>query len=193
MTKRDLEKALKNGLILLVELLPSKAYLYGPLLYGTAMWAVRRPSAWREQIFAWQTWPQPGAIMVKPDEFILYFFRSHEGLAGAYKRDIERKNMAALKRDFGRLYPVMGLRDPFLEALFHREIEGGDFAALAREFDGRLARARKDIAALPRRRLFRILGGFAEDVLDLGMTLLDETKVRSTLAALLRNKLGEGE
>ena len=75
MTKRDLEKALKNSLFLLSELLPGKAYLYGPLLYGTAMWAVRRPGAWRENIFAWRVWPRPGAILVKPDEFILYFFR----------------------------------------------------------------------------------------------------------------------
>jgi hypothetical protein len=191
MTKRDLEKALKNSLILLSELLPGKAYLYGPLLYGTAMWAVRRPGAWRENIFAWRVWPRPGAILVKPDEFILYFFRSHDGLVKAYARDIEQKNMAPLRQAFGCLYPVLGLKDPFLDALFQEAIEKGDFAALVRDFEGRLDQARKDIEALPRRPLFRILGSFAEEMLDLGISLLDETKVRSTLADLLRKVLGD--
>ena len=191
MTKRDLEKALKSGLLLLSELLPDKAYLYGPLLYSTAMWAVRRPAAWRDNILAWRIWPQPDAILIKPDEFILYFFRSHDGLAKAYREDIEKKNIAPLRLAFGCLYPVLGLKDPFLEALFQMEINKGDFDSLIRDFDSRLSRARKDIEALPRRRLFRILGSFAEDVLDLGITLMDETKVRNTLAVMLRKTLGE--
>ena len=193
MTKRDLVKALKNGLILLAELLPGKAYLYGPLLYGTAMWAVRRPKAWRESIFAWRIWPQPDAILVKPDEFILYFFRSHDGLAEAYRQEITQKKMVPLRQAFGCLYPVLGLGDPFLEALFQKEIGEGDFSGLVRDFENRLGRARKDIEALPHRPLFRILGAFAEDVLDLGVTLLDETKVRNSLAVLLRRLPGEEE
>lgn len=193
MTKRDLEKALKNGLLLLAELLPDKAYLYGPLLYGTALWAVRRPSAWKESLFAWQIWPHPDVIQVKPDEFILYFFHSRDGLAQAFRQDLDKKNIPRLRKAFGCLYPVLGLGDPFLEALFQKEIEKGDYDGLVRDFDKRLSRARKDIGALPRRRLFRILGAFAEDVLDLGMTLLDETKVRNTLAVLLRMTSGAEE
>lgn len=193
MIKRDLEKVLKNGLLLLAELLPDKTYLYGPLLYGTAIWMVRRPSDWKERLLAWQIWPRPDTILVKPDEFILYFFESRDGLVKAYRKDIDKKNMPSLRQAFGCLYPVLGLGDPFLEALFQKEIETGDFAGLVRDFDQRLSRARKDISALPRRPLFRILGAFAEDLLDLGMTLLDEAKVRNTLAELLRRALGAEE
>lgn len=193
MTKRDLEKVLKNAFSLLSAALPQRAYLLGPLLYGAALWAVRRPETWKENIFGWRIWPRPGAISVKPDEFILFFFRSHDGLAAAFQPQIEKKRMAPLREAFGRLYPVLGLGDPFLTALFREELEAGDYQRIIRDFEKRLDRARRDIEEMPDRRLFRILGDFVEELLGLGMTLLDETKFRIALSDLLRRKPGETE
>ena len=148
MTDKPVEKAIKNAIKLLREISPQSTYLYFPLLSAALVWAVRRPDEWEEEILSWQIWPDPDYIKVKPNDYVLDFFCGHPILQEAYSDEIQRKDWKTLRAVFIRLYPIFGLEDPFLSALFREEIETKNFAKIVLEFDAKVGKAKRNIRAL---------------------------------------------
>ena len=127
MSKKDIENALDRGVEILDEFLPLQTTLYFPILYSACVWAVRRVFDYRERILAWQVWLDPEAVLTKPDEFILHFFSTDEALRKVYAAELAARDMKVLRAAFPALYPVRGLEDAFLKALFKKELAAGDF------------------------------------------------------------------
>ncbi len=119
---------------MLAEFLPLKTYIYFPVLYSICVWAVRRIFDLKERVLAWQVWLEPGMVESKPDAFILNFFERTEGVREAFAEEVRVKDMTALRKAFAGLYPVCGLEDAFLLALFQEDLEAGDFRKIADEF-----------------------------------------------------------
>lgn len=192
MSKASLEKVVANAVALLAEFLPQKTYLYTPLLSASLVWAFRRAEDWESKILAWRIWPSPRSIAAKPDAFVLSFFNSRQSLREAYKNAVKRKDFDTLRPAFLRLYPLLGLEDPFLTALFQEELKAGDYKKIAAEFEERLERAKKDIRSVHgKSRLLQGLRTFAEEMLDLGASLLSQAKVESIIAKAVREYLEE--
>jgi len=84
-----------------------------------------------------QLWLEPDAIKTKPDAFILNFFENHNGLQKAYTKEIQEKDFKVLRPAFNALYPVIGLEDPFLQALFKPELDSQNYRKIAGEFKKR--------------------------------------------------------
>ena len=154
MDKKSVEKALAGAVRALSDILPLKSYLLFPVVYSVCVWAVRRVFDYRARILSWQAWLEPGAIGTKPDDFVLQFFRHHGGLAREYAEELEARNMKVLRKAFARLYPVVGIEDPFFQGLFGAELKAGDYRQIVAEFAARGAKARADIAAATARRPF---------------------------------------
>jgi hypothetical protein len=187
---KPVEKAIKNAIRLLREIYPKSFYMYFPLLSTALVWAVRRPEEWEERILSWQVWPDPDFIQTKPNDFILDFFCSRPLLQDAYSEEIQRKDWKTLRAAFIRLYPIFGLEDPFLLALFGEEIETQNFAKIVLEFDTRVERAKKDVRALKEdHRLVAGLKAFGEELASLGKTLLVESEVQRSLQDILEEQL----
>ncbi len=190
MTDKPVEKVIKNAVKLLREIYPRNTYLYFPLLSTALVWAVRRPEEWEESIFSWQVWPDPDYIKVKPDDFVLEFFSSHPFIQNEYSEEIERKDWKTLRAVFIRLYPIFGLEDPFLRALFRKEIEAKDLSRIVLEFDQRVAKAKKDIQAIKKDpRLLAGLRAFGEEMASFITTLLAESEVQRSLQDILEEHL----
>ena len=190
MTDKPVEKVIKNAVKLLREIYPRNTYLYFPLLSTALVWAVRRPEEWEESIFSWQVWPDPDYIKVKPDDFVLEFFSSHPLIQNEYSEEIERKDWKTLRAVFIRLYPIFGLEDPFLRALFRKEIEAKDLSKIVFEFDQRVAKAKKDIQAIEKNpRLLAGLRAFGEEMASFITTLLAESEVQRSLQDILEEQL----
>lgn len=190
MTNKPVEKIIKNAIKLLREIYPQNTYLYFPLLSTALVWAVRRPKEWEESILSWQVWPDPDYIKAKPNDFILDFFSSHSLLHDAYSEEIQHKDWKTLRAAFIRLYPIFGLEDPFLMALFREEIEAKNFATIVLEFDTRVEKAKKDLQALKDDQgLLAGLRAFGEELASLGMTLLTESEVQRSLQDILEEQL----
>jgi hypothetical protein len=184
------EKVIKNALKLLMTIYPQSTYLYFPLLSTALVWAVRRSKEWEESIFSWQVWPDPGYIKSKPDDFILEFFSSSPPLQNAYSEEIRNEDWKTLRAAFIRLYPILGLEDPFLSALFREEIEDKNFPKIVLEFDTRVEKAKKDIrAAKEDHRLLSVLRAFGEEMASLSTTLLVESEVQRSLQEILKDQL----
>ena len=192
MPKSPLEKTVENGISFLTKVFPLKTYLYFPLLNATLFWAIRRAQEWKKEIFSWQVWLDPDRIETKPDEFVLNFFENHTGLNRIYESEIRERNWASLREAFSRLYPILGLEDPFLSALFHEEIESGDYRKIVSGVEEKVNQAEKDIEALEGQpSLLKGLKTFADEMLSLNLDLISQDKVQTVLADLIKKQLEE--
>jgi hypothetical protein len=192
MSKKDIESALARGVEILNEFLPLKTTLYFPILYFACVWAVRRVFDYRERILSWQVWLDPAEVRTKPDEFILHFFATHEVLSRVYAAEIATGDARTLRTAFAALYPVCGLEDAFLQALFKKEIESGDYRRMAAEFDARAAKARDDIRpAQEDARFWRALENLGAELAALGIHLLADEDVQKAVINVVKKKAGK--
>ncbi|MGZ5555896.1 MAG: hypothetical protein ACXW3H_09215 [Candidatus Aminicenantales bacterium] len=193
MAKKDVEAALARGVEILEAFLPLKSWLLFPVLYSACVWAARRVFDYRERILAWQVWLDPDFVRTKPDEFILAFFCGNEALGREYADEIARKDLRVLRAAFPALYPVFGLEDAFLKALFKTEIDAADYRAIVVEFASRTAKARDDIrpaAADPE--FWKALFFVAAEAASLGLHLLKDEEVQDMIVALIKGPVSSG-
>jgi hypothetical protein len=191
MAKKDIEAALARGVEILNEFLPLKSWLFFPILYSACVWAVRRVFDYRERILAWQVWLDPEFVRTKPDAFVLHFFASHEALGREFAAEISRRDFRVLRAAFPALYPIFGLEDAFLKALFRAEIESADYRAVVVEFASRTAKARDDIrpaAADPE--FWKALELIGLEIASLGLHLLKNEDVQDMIVALVKEPAG---
>jgi hypothetical protein len=193
MSKKDIESALARGVGILNEFLPLQTTLYFPILYSACVWAVRRVFDYRERIFAWQVWLDPDEVRTKPDEFILHFFTTHEALGRAYAGEVAGRDMKALRAAFPALYPVCGLEDAFLKALFKKELAAGDYRRIAAEFAARAAKARDDIRpAAGNADFWAALRNLGAELAALGIHLLGDEAVEKAVVRAIKKNAGTG-
>jgi len=191
MSKKSVEAALARGVEVLDGFLPLKSWLFFPILYSACVWAVRRVFDYRERILAWQVWLDPDFVRTKPDDFILSFFLSHDGLGRDYAEEISRRDLRVLRTAFAALYGVFGLEDAFLKALFKAEIELADYRAIVVEFASRTAKARDDIrpaAADPE--FWKALEMIGLEAASLGLHLLKDEEVQDMIISLVKEPAG---
>ena len=192
MSKKTVESLIERVVSVLTEFFPKQSYLFFPLISAAVIWAVRRPEEWRERIFSWKVWPDPNYLPMKPDAFIVDFFEQDADLTASFHEEIKNKDLAGLRQAFLRLYPVLGLEDPFLASLFRKEIESKNFQRIAEEFDKRVERARADIAAVEGRpRFVQALKTISRELASLGAGLLSQAEVQKALEKLVKSRLGE--
>jgi hypothetical protein len=193
MSKKDVESALARGVEILNEFLPVQTTLYFPILYSACVWAVRRVFDYRERILSWQVWLDPEAVLTKPDEFILHFFATHGALSRAYADEIAGRDLRALRVAFPALYPVCGLEDAFLKALFKKELDAGDYRRIAAEFAARAAKARDDIRpAAADARFWAALENLGAELAALGIHLLSDEDVEKAVIRAVKKKTAKG-
>ncbi len=185
-----IEKIIERALGFLSDLFPKKSYLYFPLLSSSLVWVIRRVKEWRAEIFSWKTWPDPRFIENKPEEYVLYFFRSNPDLAEAYDAELKARDQSALKNAFSRLYPILGIEDPFLYALFYEKIKSNDYRMIVDEFDSILEKARNDVKVLEENsQLLDELRSMGEEMASFGLHLLSENKILDLLEDSVRKAL----
>lgn len=190
MSKSPLEKTVESGLSFLSKIFPLKKYLYFPLLSASLFWALKRTKEWKEKIFSWKVWLDPEHIQEKPDDFILSFFRDHPALMRCFGPEIRKKDMTFLRRSFARLYPILGLEDPFLSALFHEEMKSNDYRRIVKEFDQKVGQAEKDIRKLKNQsQLIRGLKDFAGEMVSLNLELISQEKVQKVIAEVIKKQI----
>lgn len=190
MDKKRAEHVLDSGVKILADIMPLKTYLYFPLLYSICVWAVRRIFDLRERVFAWQVWLDPGVIEAKPETFVLNFFQGHLGIREAYAAELAAKDMTALNTAFKALYPVCGLEDAFLLALFKEELEADDYRKIAAEFEERARRAIDDVkpaSEVPE--FWRGLQGVGMDMARIGIHVMSDAQVRKLILDRIRKRL----
>jgi hypothetical protein len=192
MSKKDVESALARGVEILNEFLPVQTTLYFPILYSACVWAVRRVFDYRERILSWQVWLDPEAVLTKPDEFILHFFATHGALSRAYADEIAGRDLKALRAAFPALYPVCGLEDAFLKALFKKELDAGAYRKIAVEFESRASKAREDIRpAEADTRFWSALENLGAELAALGIHLLKDEDVEKAVINVIKKKNGK--
>jgi hypothetical protein len=188
----ELEKTLDRGIRLLEEYLPAKTHLYFPILYSACVWAVRRVFDLRDRVFAWQAWLEPALTDKKPDVFVLDFFKSLEGLKVLYGGEIKKEDYKALRKSFSSLYPVCGLEDTFLKALFEKELEAGEYRAIDQGFKSRASESAADVAVLDGRTEFWDgLEGFSVEMASLGIHLLSDAELKALIKDRVAKRLGK--
>jgi hypothetical protein len=194
MDKKRAEHVLDNGVKVLAEFLPLKTYIYFPVLYSICVWAVRRIFDLKERVLAWQVWLEPGMVESKPDGFILNFFERTEGVREAFAEEVRGKDMADLRKAFAGLYPVCGLEDAFLLALFQEDLEAGEFRKIADEFGERAARAIEDIKpAGSGQEFWRGMQSVGMEMARLGIHVMSDAQVRKIILDRIRKKVKKDE
>ncbi len=194
MAKLSLKEIIESGFSLLAKIFPAQTYLYFPLLNAAFIWAVKRREEWKEKIFSWKVWLDPERLQAKPDEFVLDFFQSQPDLRDTYEREIKRKDSMALREAFSRLYPILGLEDPFLTALFDEQLQSRDFKRIVREFEERVRQAAEDIdSAKDKSQLMKGLEAFAREMASLSLELVSQSEVQNAIVDYIKKRLEEKE
>ncbi len=180
----------KQAADILRDFLPGSAAVLGPLLYSVAVWAVEKKNSCRERIEELRVWLLPEILVNKPDDFVLNFFQTDERLMQAYADELSAANLKKLRQDFAILYPILGLQDPFLEALFWPEIESADFRKITAEYRPRVERALKEIkTAEGQPEFWTALEEISRGLLELGWQVLSEAEVRKWLRHWLKSHI----
>ena len=191
MNKKGVEAALGRGVEILDEFLPLKSWLHFPVLYSACVWAVRRVFDYRDRILAWQVWLDPEFVRTKPDEFVLHFFSGDEALGREYADELARGDLRTLRAAFPALYPLFGLEDAFLTALFKAEIESADYRGIVVEFAFRTSKARDDIRpAASNPDFWKALELIGMEAASLGLHLLKDEDVQNMIIALVKKPAG---
>jgi len=179
----------KKATDILKDFLPPGAAALAPLVYALSVWGLKKQASYRDKVDGLKVWLLPEILVNKPAEFVLNFFTAEEALKEAYKDEIARKDLIKLQQDFAVLYPLLGLQDPFLEALFWPEIEAGEFKKIVAEFKPRVEKALQEIkAAEDRTDFWPALGRIFSGLVELGWQALSESEVRSWLKQWLKNQ-----
>ena len=194
MEKKSFEKTIKDGVRLLEKYLPQKTYLYFPLLSAAIIWALRRSNEWKKKIFAWEVWIDPEPVKEKPDRFVINFFENHPSLSKVYADELEKDDMRSLRKAFDCLYPVVGLEDPFLSALFQKELRAKKYRRIVKDFGTKVKLAKEDIDSVKdKSKLLRSLRAFAEEMVSFGKDYIMETDVQKAIAEILEGKSNDEE
>ena len=187
MKKTPVEKIVEKGISFLSKIFPLKSFLHFPLLCAALFWGIRRVVQWKKEILSWQVYLDPERIEVKPDEYVLNFFKNHAALNKIYETEIKSRDMETLREAFHGLYPILGLEDPFLSALFYEEIESRDFKKIVNEFEDKVSRAEKDIETFEgKSRLLEALETVAEEAASLGVELMSNEEVQEVVAKTIK-------
>jgi len=196
MKKTTLEKIVEKGISFLSKIFPLKSYLHFPLLSAALFWGIRRATAWKKEILSWQVYLDPERIEMKPEEYVLSFFRKHPALNKIYEAEMrkkEKKDLETLREAFNKLYPIIGLEDPFLSALFYEELESGDFRRIVKELKEKVSRAKEDIEAFEgKSRLLEGLKTVAEEAASLSIELMSKDEVQKVVANTIKKRKNEG-
>ncbi|MHB8094608.1 MAG: hypothetical protein ACYDH0_06670 [Candidatus Aminicenantales bacterium] len=194
MDKKRAEHVLDSGVKLLCEFLPLQSYLYFPVLYSVCVWAVRRVFDLKERILAWQIWLEPGMVESKPDDFILNFFESNPGIREAFAEEVQSGDKDALRKAFAGLYPVCGLEDAFLMALFRDELEEGAYRKISEEFGKRAVQAIEDIKpADSGSEFWNGIHKVGMQIASLGIHVMSDAQVRKIILDRIRKKTPQEE
>jgi len=193
MKKTTLEKIVEKGISFLSKIFPLKSYLYFPILSAALFWGIRRAPEWKKKFLSWQVYLDPERIEVKPDEYVLNFFKNYPDLNKIYETEIKSKNMETLREAFRGLYPTVGLEDPFLSALFYKELESKDFKKIVKKFEEKVSLAQEDIEAFERKsRLLEGLKAFAGEAASLSVDLMSNEEVQEVVASEIKKWMKEG-
>jgi hypothetical protein len=188
MEKKSFEQVIEDGVRLLERYIP-QTYLYFPLLSSAIVWAIRRRKEWEEKIFAWEVWIEPESVKEKPSGFVVSFFKNHPALSWTFAKELDKNDIASLRDAFRCLYPVVGLEEPFLSALFQAEVKSEDYRKIVRDFEARVRRAKRDMDAVKGHSgLLRDLKVFAEEMVSFGKDYLLEKDVQKAVAEILKKK-----
>ncbi len=190
MKKSDIESQIENAVKILSEFVPEKTGLYFPVISSALIWLVNRHQDWKKSIYSWEVWPDPNFLKNKPDEFILDFFRQKDSLRQYFSQQIEAEDMDFLRNAFCSLYPILGLKDPFLSALFAREIKSKNFKKVLIEFENRVREAKDAISPLRGNKDFiRKLGSVLKEIGAMCAGVLSQKEIQEMVADIVKEKL----
>ncbi|NIO49730.1 MAG: hypothetical protein GTN73_09905 [Candidatus Aminicenantes bacterium] len=193
MKKTTLEKIVEKGISFLSKIFPIKSYLHFPLLSAAVFWGIRRATEWKKEILSWQVYLDPERIVMKPYAFVLNFFENHSSLNQIYQTEIMSKDEKALREAFNSLYPILGLEDPFLSALFYEDLKSSDYRKIAEEFKRKVSLAKKDIEAFEgKSRLLEVLETVAEEAASLSLELMSNDEVQDVVANTIKKWKNQG-
>ena len=194
MKKRDIEDQIENAIEILSEFVPQKTGLYFPVISSALVWLVNRHQDWKKSIFSWQVWPDPEFLKNKPDEFVLDFFIQKDSLKHYFQKELEAKDMDFLRIVFDYLYPIFGLKDPFLNALFENEVKSNNFKDIIIKFDERVTEAKQSLSPLRENKEFtQKLGSVIKEIGALCSGVLSQKEVQEMVADIVKEKIKKKE
>jgi hypothetical protein len=190
MKKVEIEDLVENAVEILSEFVPANTGLYFPLISSALIWLINRHEDWKKSIYSWQVWPDPDFLKNKPDEFVLDFFIQKDSLKEYFRSQIEAGDMDFLRNVFDYLYPIFGLKDPFLSALFDKEIKSKDFKKIIIEFEKRLDRAKETVTPLKGDKVFiRSMGKVIKEIGALCAGVLSQEEVQKMVAEIVKQRI----
>jgi len=190
--KKAIEDIVQDGIQFIAQFFPKATYLYFPLLSAAVVWAIKRHKAWKEKILSWNVWADPSAVHVKSDEYIFNFFKKNPDLRKAFREEIKTENITSLRKSFLSLYPIIGLEDPFLSALFYQEMEEKNYRKIVEKFNGRVTKAVQDIKALDEKPKFlEGLESIAKELASLSSDMVTQKSIQKVLAEIIKQEMAK--
>jgi hypothetical protein len=98
--------------------------------------------------------------------------------------------MDFLRNAFNSLYPIFGLKDPFLNALFDPELQSKDFNAIIIQFEDRVSKAKQAVSSLRENQEFtQKIGDVFKEIGAMCAGVLSQKEIQEIVADIVKDKL----
>jgi hypothetical protein len=124
----------------------------------------------------------------KPDEFILFFFKDNNSLKKQFSKEIMGNNIKKLRREFKILYPLLVLKDPFLNMIFKEELKDKKFYNISSLYKKRRKELVDSIEKIKESPLFEEVKRWFKITIE---TFFMEIKNNKNFRELIFEKLGK--
>ena len=162
-----------------------KAFPFLPVIYSSLFYFIERGAGYRKAVMALPAGPRSRRVTNKPDKFVKEFLACHAPFA-LVERDPQYQ-----RRAFERLYPAVGLRDPFLLTLFREELDSGEMQSIVESFDAKVTAALAEIPSPQSKPDFwKALDSFVATTAGLATSLAREREVQDLILERVKKFLG---
>lgn len=188
MDAKKFQKVLDEVLDALALVVNVRSFPFFPVLYASLFHFVRKGAAYRKAVRELPAGPRSRIVTNKSQRFIDDFLRRN---AAQFASEPDPKSR---KRAFVRLYPLLGLRDPFLSTLFRDELAAGDHERIVAELDERVRAAVDAIPAPASSPTFwKAMDAFVQTSAGLAIELVRERDVQELILDRVKRFLRAGK
>jgi len=170
-TYEEFLEFLKEHLKEFIKIFPVNDEDFFPLVFAFARFLLSEPYRWNELI---KDWPEIKRVNEDDEKNILEFFNKTKGMKLSFRKELMNRDLDTLKDAYSLFYPMIELRDNFLNSIFRLDIKSRRYKKIYRESSEKISRIIKKINQLKEdERIIPLIKKFTSDLSGFSLTLIN--------------------
>ncbi len=162
---------LKEHLEEFIDIFPKEDEDFFPLTFAFARFLLLEPYRWKELI---KEWPKVNFAEENDEEKIINFFNKTKGMKLSFRKELLNNDIEILKKAYSLFYPIIELRDDFLNSIFRLDLKSRRYKKIFKHSDELIKRIVKKINELKNnKKIISLIEKFTGDLSGFSLTLIN--------------------